>query len=644
MHDASSTLLLAALLDAQIVRWVVWVGLVVLTIALLVLIRTRWGHSQPLGKCIVLSLVAHLLLGIYTTTVNIVTATVGSPDGKGIQLALIDSSAQAGQDAESNGPEPWNDFALDGLGPGLDPAPANLAQTQSAAELPAMTEPERQIPLAPLAVPPSGKPPELPPADEVGPPMFATHDEPHLTRPIVKKPEPIEMPSLKETKSDDSIPPPEQPEPADNAYATTGPAKTESKSPRPGDAPAVESGANAAGDAPPLVPVTAADRDKNGGGSLGAQPAGSAKPKAMPEIYSRRMGDHTQVAQGQGATQASEARVMAALKWLEANQSASGRWESRRLGGGAGRGTDGQNRLGAGSQADAGISGLALLAFLAAGHTHLQGPHQMTVRRGLEFLLSAQDADGHLGSSINMYEKMYCHAMATCALSEAYAMSGDERLQPAVQRAIEFTIKAQHRPSGGWRYNPGESGDTSQLGWQLMALKSAELGGIAIPQETRDGIQRFLKSVASGRAGGLARYRPFPNQPVSRSMTAEALACRQFLRISDAPATLDEASSYLLQQVPGVGEANLYYWYYGTLALYQIQGEPWRRWNEAMQATLLTSQRVDGDLAGSWDPDPVWGGYGGRAYSTALSALCLEVYYRFLPLFVEAAGRERRVK
>jgi hypothetical protein len=78
--------------------------------------------------------------------------------------------------------------------------------------------------------------------------------------------------------------------------------------------------------------------------------------------------------------------------------------------------------------------------------------------------------------------------------------------------------------------------------------------------------------------------------------------------------------------------------------MYQLQGEPWRRWNEALQKNLLAAQRHDAALAGSWDPDPVWGGCGGRAYSTALATLCLEVYYRFLPLYVEAAGRERRAK
>ncbi|HJS06177.1 MAG TPA: hypothetical protein VJ809_00910, partial [Pirellulales bacterium] len=58
--------------------WIVlWLGLTLLIIALVVLMRTRWGQSRPLGKCAVLSLVAHLLLAIYATTVQIVTGSAG---------------------------------------------------------------------------------------------------------------------------------------------------------------------------------------------------------------------------------------------------------------------------------------------------------------------------------------------------------------------------------------------------------------------------------------------------------------------------------------------------------------------------------------------------------------------------------------
>ena len=231
--------------------------------------------------------------------------------------------------------------------------------------------------------------------------------------------------------------------------------------------------------------------------------------------------------------------------------------------------------------------------------------------------------------------------MATCAISEAYAMTRDERLGPPVRRAIGYTLSAQDRITGGWRYHPGDPGDTSQLGWQVMALKSAELAGIEIPQATRDGISRFLKNVATGHSGGLARYQPNRGVP-SRSMTAEALVCREFLGLSVSREAVDEATQYLLQELPGAGQTNVYYWYYATLGMYQLQGDAWQRWNDTLQKNLMSTQRSDGELAGSWDPDPVWGGCGGRAYSTALSALCLEVYYRFLPLYAEAGGDKRR--
>jgi hypothetical protein len=47
----------------------------------------------------------------------------------------------------------------------------------------------------------------------------------------------------------------------------------------------------------------------------------------------------------------------------------------------------------------------------------------------------------------------------------------------------------------------------------------------------------------------------------------------------------------------------------------------------------VADQRTDGDFAGSWNPRSPWGDYGGRVFSTAVSTLCLEVYYRFLPLY-----------
>ena len=111
---------------------------------------------------------------------------------------------------------------------------------------------------------------------------------------------------------------------------------------------------------------------------------------------------------------------------------------------------------------------------------------------------------------------MYCHAIATFAMGEAYGMTGERRLDQPLRRAIAYTIAAQDPYGGGWRYKPREAGDTSLLGWQFMALKSAETAGIPMPEATRQGIIRYLQSVASQGSGGLASYRPLGSRPAAR--------------------------------------------------------------------------------------------------------------------------------
>jgi hypothetical protein len=92
-----------------------------------------------------------------------------------------------------------------------------------------------------------------------------------------------------------------------------------------------------------------------------------------------------------------------------------------------------------------------------------------------------------------------------------------------------------------------------------------------------------------------------------------------------------------LANPPNPREINLYYWYYATLALHhhrasdEAAAAAWQTWNGALTDVLLDTQIDSGPDAGSWSPDTNWGGYGGRVYSTALAAMCLEVYYRYAP-------------
>jgi hypothetical protein len=127
-------------------------------------------------------------------------------------------------------------------------------------------------------------------------------------------------------------------------------------------------------------------------------------------------------------------------------------------------------------------------------------------------------------------------------------------------------------------------------------------------------------------------------------MTGEALACWQFLGLAREHPACDEAGEFVLGELPGEGTCNLYYWYYATLGMYQLQGTHWQRWNEAIRPALVSRQVKQGPQAGSWNTDDLWGGYGGRVYTTAMATLTLEVYYRFLPLYAGVLVEEKAAK
>jgi hypothetical protein len=366
----------------------------------------------------------------------------------------------------------------------------------------------------------------------------------------------------------------------------------------------------------------------------------------VPAVYRSRLDPNRfERAQRAGASAASEQAVERALDWLARHQDSDGRWD-----GATAKYDDGSPVKGdddytihcpAGEpcfgeciywEADTALTGLALLAFLGSGYTHTDGKYADTVGRGIDFLLLQQKSDGDLRGRSRAVG-MYCHAMATLALCEAYALTGDERLRAPVERAVTYLIGARARDGLAWRYDRGfNTGDTSILGWVVMALKSAKVVGIAGPDTVRAGTLTWLDKVSGGAAHGLGRYQP--QEPVTPTMTAEAWVCRQFLGVGGPGAASTEAANYLLAHSPSKDLYNLYYWYYGTLAMYQHGGDAWSRWNAEVRDQIVARQQNNGHRAGSWDPDDsLYGAKGGRIYCTALATLTLEVYYRFLRLY-----------
>ncbi len=315
-------------------------------------------------------------------------------------------------------------------------------------------------------------------------------------------------------------------------------------------------------------------------------------------------------------------------------------------------------------RSDTAATGLALLTYLGAGYTHRSDKHRNTVRRGLDWLVRTQNPEtGELFAMADSSEptavtRFYGHGIAAIALCEAYGMTQDPELREPARKAVQYILNTQHATLGGWRYytdrRTGRSTetDTSVTGWMLMALKSAQMAGLDVPQEAFDKIDHWLELAHAPDAEGRYVYNPYaldtPEQRhgrlPSRAMTAEAMLMAVYLGRGPDDPRLRQGADYLKANLPEVGTAerslrDCYYWYYATQAMFQMQGDHWQAWNERMRPLLKASQVERGPLAGSWDPlTPVedrWGKSGGRLYVTSLHLLMLEVYYRHLPLFQE---------
>jgi hypothetical protein len=119
-------------------------------------------------------------------------------------------------------------------------------------------------------------------------------------------------------------------------------------------------------------------------------------------------------------------------------------------------------------------------------------------------------------------------------------------------------------------------------------------------------------------------------------MTSVGLLCRQYLGAKRDNPMMIAGTQYLMNNMPDVNRSNVYYWYYATQVLHNMNGYEWDQWNRKMRKLLVETQNRDsGSCAnGSWDPaKDQWGKSGGRIMMTSLAALTLEIYYRYLPLF-----------
>jgi len=346
---------------------------------------------------------------------------------------------------------------------------------------------------------------------------------------------------------------------------------------------------------------------------------------------SRNPGGRSGASSRYGAPSGAEGAVMRALRWLKKNQNEDGSWNACKPA----------------------MTGLGLLTFLAHGETPVSDEFGLTVEYAIKWLVDNQEASGRFAGRDN---HDYSQPIAAYALAEAYGMTRVPMVKEAAEKAVDVIIKGQN-PGGGFNYNlvPGGTptrDDTSYMGWCAQALKAAYMAGLSC-----DGLDDAMqKAVAGFRKNYAGTYDKggfgYTSRSSSHGLTSVGALAMQLLgqgngrEVKSAMSAMENAGFW------GKGSySKLYYSYYLTQAKFHEGNDTWKRWNKIFSRPLIDHQVIeqaaiegpDGKMKdiGHWAPGREVSGHTdgeGKVMNTCLSALQLQVYYRYLPTFQEPAA------
>jgi squalene cyclase len=280
---------------------------------------------------------------------------------------------------------------------------------------------------------------------------------------------------------------------------------------------------------------------------------------------------------------------------------------------------DQQNRDG--SWGNTAVTSFALLAFMANGHVPNEGLYGPEVAKGVRNLLASARDDGYLVGPRG--GNMYCHGMATLALTQVWGMTGDEEVKKVLKKAVDLIVKTQNH-EGGWRYEPAPTGaDISVTIMQVMALRGAKDSGLHVPDETMKRAVAYINRCRDPRSGGY-RYQPYASGP-GFARTAAGVCVLQLSGDYEAK-EIAQAVEYLER----TGDDYQHYWYghyYAAHAFHQVGGKKWEDYYRRMRERLLATQRTSGEWSERMEA------HVGPVYQTAIAVLILSVPANYLPIY-----------
>lgn len=261
---------------------------------------------------------------------------------------------------------------------------------------------------------------------------------------------------------------------------------------------------------------------------------------------------------------------------------------------------------------------LAMLAMFAHGDDPNYGPYAKPIKRCVDYLLKSSDATtGYIGNS------MYNHGFSTLALAEAYGAVQDERIGPAVKKAVDLILTSQEKNRfKAWRYSPdSKDADSTVSGACFVALVAARNAGLRVPDSAIEGALKFYTDCQQPGTGSIG-YTPGSGAN-GTATTAIGVAVYAYARKKDQPTFVKALSALKKSEDENGGGYPFYGEYYESQALFQSDVKAWEAWNDKRVQKLADSQNEDG----SWDASL------GAPLSTAFGLLSIALSYRYLPIY-----------
>lgn len=314
------------------------------------------------------------------------------------------------------------------------------------------------------------------------------------------------------------------------------------------------------------------------------------------------------------------AAIERGLEYLARVQFADGRWRFDNL-----EGASAAFPQPTSLRADAAATGLALLAYMGAGHDHFSGRYQCVVDDGLDFLVRIQQDEGAFSElpdeESSEITSFYSHGIATLALCEAFGMTGDATLREPAQLAVDHLADRLEHELQSRHGRTIRQNDWSVIGWQLATLNSGRLAGLTVDA---DALARISASLAQMQIDASSS---------DEMQTAIALAVELHLGQTNSAAPRRSAADQLLaHEAEDDPHRDTYYWYYGSQAMYYLGGDQWQAWSRELYPRLIESQVDSGLTIGSWQPptatEAARADVATRLYVTALNLLSLETEQR----------------